>query len=92
MRAGFYIRRWIRRPAIPPPSYIRRRVSGGFHRGTGVEGGVSGVEGGFLHPPPPSISSGAGSAAQLYRRPATSGGGFRAGFTAAARLRAGFAG
>ena len=44
------IRRWIRRPAIPPPSYIRRRVFGrvsprprgfraGFYRGTGVEGG-----------------------------------------------------
>ena len=47
MRAGFYIRRWIRRPAIPPPSYIRRRVSGGFHRGAGLRAGVSGVEGGF---------------------------------------------
>ena len=35
MRAGFYIRRWIRRPAIPPPSFS----AAGFYRGTGVEGG-----------------------------------------------------
>ena len=55
LRAGFYIRRWIRRPAIPPPSYIRRRVSGGFHRGRAVEGGFRGLKlgrrnswGGFL--------------------------------------------
>ena len=37
----------------------------------------------------PQYHRGAGSAAQLYRRPATSGGGFRAGFTAARGLRAG---
>ena len=41
MRAGFYIRRRPQyHPALdPPPSYIRRRVSGGFHRGRAVEGG-----------------------------------------------------
>ena len=48
MRAGFYIRRRPQyHPALdPPPSYIRRRVSGGFHRGRAVEGGVSRAEAG----------------------------------------------
>ena len=45
MRAGFYIRRRPQyHPALdPPPSYTAAQLQrGGFHRGTGVEGGVSG--------------------------------------------------
>ena len=83
MRAGFYIRR---RPqyhpaldhvglAIPPPSFS----AAGFYRGTGVEGGVSRVEGGFLHPaldPPPSYTAAQLQRGGFHRGTGVEGGGF----------------
>ena len=44
LRAGFYIRRWITLAQLYRRPASARRVSGGFHRGTGVEGGFRGLK------------------------------------------------
>ena len=93
LRAGFHrgagVEGGFLHPALdPPPSYTAAQLhpAAGFTAARGLRAGVSGVEGGFLYPPPPAISSGGwfpppGLFRRGFRAAATSGaeGGFHRG-------------